>query len=177
MIFGYLERFVDRLLDPVYDEMLGLKGRLKIVEEELSKLLKNAKEGGDSTSPCVVLPDGSAFGVLSTPLPKDHWLYAEEQEPPPMGLRCGTDNVLHMELCRHVRNAAQYAVRAATIRGTEDDFDPDALVQNMVVGLLGYATPDGLSDESWQNPNPPPSIVTKITRLSSVRAVDNTSDR
>ena len=56
--------------------------------------------------------------------------------------------------------AAKYAVVGATMRGKDTDFDPDALVQNMVVGLLGYFTHDGLSDESWQNPEvTPPELV------------------
>jgi hypothetical protein len=29
-------------------------------------------------------------------------------------------------------------------------------VQNMLVGMLGYATPDGLSSEAFCNPAPPP---------------------
>ena len=43
--------------------------------------------------------------------------------------------------------------------GKEDDFDPDALVQNMITGLLGYHTPSGLSEmgDDWANPSPIPA--------------------
>jgi len=45
--------------------------------------------------PVVILPDGSAFGVMSFPLPDDHWLYAPNEykdgEYEPIDLRslCG----------------------------------------------------------------------------------------
>lgn len=90
-----------------------------------------------------ILPDGSAFFTASFPLPSDHWLYADGHEQPPMGLKVGTDDPTRQILVEHVRAAARYAVRASTMNGKEPDFDPDAVVQNMVVGLLGYFTPDG----------------------------------
>jgi hypothetical protein len=37
-----------------------------------------------------------------------------------------------------IRAAGKYAVRCATMNGKEMDFDPDALLQNLVVGFLGY---------------------------------------
>ncbi len=89
-----------------------------------------------------VLPDGSAFGVLSLPLPKDHWIYGSS-EPPPMPMRMGR-GPKREAAAKDIRTAARYAVRASTMRGTEMDFDPDAMVQNFVVGLLGYWTADGL---------------------------------
>ena len=108
---------------------------------------------------CVVLPDGSAFAVFSMPLPDSHWIYGDKRyedgdgfEPPPMPFRMGTDNPQRAEMAEMVRIAARYAVRAATMKGAEPDFDPDALVQNMVVAFLGYFTPDGLSEDSWANP-------------------------
>jgi hypothetical protein len=93
--------------------------------------------------PVTVLPDGSAFCTASWPLPKDHWLYAEGHDEPPMGLKMGEDDPRRKELVELVRAATQYAVRASTMNGKERDFDPDAMVQNMVVGLLGYHTPTG----------------------------------
>lgn len=99
-----------------------------------------------------VLPDGSAFATASWPLPKTHWLYAEGHNVPPMPLRMGTDNPERQAMNQKVRAAAKYAIRSATMNGKEPDFDPDALCQNMVVGLLGYHTADGLSSESWDNP-------------------------
>jgi hypothetical protein len=105
----------------------------------------------------VKLPDGSSFGVMSLPLPSDHWLYAVDADgfsaPPPMPMRMGTDNPRRYAFCEKILAAARYAVKASTMNGKEPDFDPDALVQNMVVGLLGYFTPTGLGDEKWMNPS------------------------
>jgi hypothetical protein len=69
-----------------------------------------------------------------------------------MPFRIGTDDPRRLEWCNKIREAAQYAVRASTRCGKEDDFDPDAMVQNMTIGMLGYSTPDGLGSEPWQNP-------------------------
>ena len=100
------------------------------------------------------LPDGSAFFTASLPLPADHWLYTEteECEPPPMPLRMGTDDPDRQKMNAAVRAAGRYAVRAATNNGKIDDFDPDAMVQNFVVGMLGYHTPNGLSEDDSENP-------------------------
>jgi len=92
----------------------------------------------------VRLPDGSAFGVMTFPLPKDHWLTADGQNIPPAPFRIGTGGERE-RLAYYVRGAARYAVRATTMNGKEQDFDPDAMVRNMVVGLLGYWTADGYS--------------------------------
>jgi hypothetical protein len=126
-------------------------GRLiSLVEDyELEQQALRAARSG-----AFVLPDGSGFSTATLPLPKDHWIYAE-QPPPPMGLRCGTANKLRRVLVEYVQEAARYAVRDATMCGREKDFDPDAIVQSMVVGLLGYSTEDGLGSEEWQNPPEP----------------------
>ena len=86
----------------------------------------------------MVLPDGSAFGVMSFPLPKDHWLYAERE------YEDGADQPkeLPAPILNHgfrgiVEAAVRYAVRGATNCGKEPDFDPDALVQNAVYALCG----------------------------------------
>ena len=105
----------------------------------------------------VRLPDGSGFFTASFPLPKDHWIY-EANTRPPMPLRMSPEE-------RHkwqdkVREAIKYAVRGATMSGKEADFDPDALVQNAIVGLFGYHTADGLSDiDPWANPKKIPPFV------------------
>lgn len=83
--------------------------------------------------------------VVSLPLPPDHWIYESNQPEPPMPWRTGTADPLHGQMTAQVRNAAKWALRAATMNGKEPDFDPDAVVQNMVIALLGYFTPDGLS--------------------------------
>lgn len=86
-----------------------------------------------------ILPDGSAFAVMSFPLPKDHWLTAPASEwdnerdefaecPQPILTHAQHDAVVA---------AIRYAVRGTTMRGQEMDFDPDALVQNAVYALCG----------------------------------------
>lgn len=89
-------------------------------------------------SEVTVLPDGSAFGVMSYPLPKTHWLFAEREyedgqhEPIELG-----NPILTHELRDAVVSAVRYAIRGATNCGKEMDFDPDALVQNAVYALCG----------------------------------------
>lgn len=85
-----------------------------------------------------ILPDGSAFGVMSFPLPKDHWLYADreyregEVEPIELG-----PPILTREVEHYVRSAIKYAIRASTDCGKDMDFDPDAMVLNAVYALCG----------------------------------------
>lgn len=113
---------------------------------------------GGAVESAGILPDGSGFATASLPLPKDHWLYAgRELEPPPMPLRMLHGGTRHAMEAK-VRAAARYAIRASTMRGRDNDFDPDAMVQNFLVGLLGYHTPDGLVDEKWMNPDPVPPV-------------------
>jgi len=88
------------------------------------------------------LPDGSGVMVASTELPKDHWLYEEGFDEPPAGLRVGLSPERE-ELVKKVREAGKYAVRASTMNGKDPNWDPDAVVQNFIVGLLGYFTHDG----------------------------------
>ncbi len=109
-----------------------------------------------------ILPDGSAFATMSFPLPKDHWLYAEGLDAPPMPFRMGTSDPDRKLWEQRLRVAGQYAVRGATMNGKDTNFDPDALIQNLIVGFLGYHTEDGLShmgeDDSWMNPHPTPGL-------------------
>ncbi len=92
----------------------------------------------DEQEPVTLLPDGSAFGVMSFPLPDDHWLYTpneyREGEYEPLDL---PKPILTHALRDEVVAAVRYAVRGATMRGQEKDFDPDALVQNAVYALCG----------------------------------------
>lgn len=94
-------------------------------------------EGFAMTEP-TLLPDGSGFGIMSFPLPKDHWLYKEreyaEGAVDPSDLPAP---ILTHSLRQQVIAAIRYAVRSATNCGKEDDFDPDALVQNAVYALCG----------------------------------------
>ena len=102
------------------------------------------------------LPDGSGFLLASMELPKDHWLYEPGFNTPPMPLRMARGPERE-EMVKHVWAAGKYAVRAATMNGAEDDFDPDAMVQNFVVGLLGYFTETG-AGEAGDNPEPMPPL-------------------
>lgn len=99
------------------------------------------------------MPDGSGAAMMSMPLSTGHWLLQPGYNVPPMGFRKGTDDPERQAWAEKIRAAGRYAVRCATMNGTEDDFDPDALVQNLVVGMLGYFTPDGLSSDAWANPD------------------------
>ena len=125
-----------------------------------------AKAAGGKIEEVGALPDGSGFATMALPLPKDHWLTAEGHNVPPMPLRVGLHSSRLVEWSRQefadaIRAAGRYAVRCATMNGKESDFDPDALIQNLVVGLLGYWTEDGLSSDAWENPPAPPD--TKAT--------------
>lgn len=92
----------------------------------------------DEMTGCTVLPDGSAFFVGSLPLPKDHWLYepyewdsARDERsdvPPPILTRNLSDQII---------KAARCAIRMSTMCGKETDFDPDAMVLNMLYALCG----------------------------------------
>lgn len=123
-----------------------------------------AKAVGGKIEESALLPDGSGFAVMSMPLPPTHWIYGDPSvenkgdnwsfEPPPMTMRMGTDDPNRAGVAEAIRKAARYAIRASTGKGKDMDFDPDAMVQNMVTGLLGYHTPDGLDrTDSWANPS------------------------
>ena len=122
------------------------------VPEMLVKLAAEMDGKLDFVSP--PMPDGSGFATMSIPLPKDHWLTADPDgfNVPPMPLRMGTTNPGRKILAGQIEAAARYAVRASMMNGKDTDFDPDALVQNMIVGLLGYWTESGLSADEWANP-------------------------
>ncbi len=92
-----------------------------------------------------VLPDGSGFCTASFPLPEDHWLLAEGINEPPAPMRMGCDDPERKIWEERLMAAGRYAVRASTMNGKDDDFDPDAMVRNMIIGMLGYYTPDGYS--------------------------------
>lgn len=123
---------------------------------------------GGTITECAVLPDGSGFATMSMPLPTDHWLYADDgtYDAPPMPLRMGTEHADRQAMNEKVRAAARYAIRASTMKGKEIDFDPDAMVQNFVVGLLGYHTPDGLSSDTWANPSSPIGAASEASDAS-----------
>ena len=102
-----------------------------------------------------VLPDGSGFACVSMPLPKDHWLLRDPDcfNVPPMPFRMGKSHPCRKSLEQALRDAGKYACRCATMNGKEMDFDPDALLQNLIVGFFGYHTESGLSSDGFSNPN------------------------
>lgn len=130
-----------------------------------------ADMAGGTITECQRLPDGSGFATMSMPLPKDHWLTKEGFNVPPMPFRMGpkdgafltvstVSGSLALQMTRDefrskIIEAARYAIRASTMNGKENDFDPDALAGNFAIGLLGYHTDDGLSSDAWANPPQP----------------------
>lgn len=90
------------------------------------------------------LPDGSGFATASFPLPDDHWIYGKTPLNPPAPLRMGT-GPLRDALAHEIREAGKYAYLAAEM--SDDGHDPDAFLQNLVVGLLGYWTEHGYSND------------------------------
>jgi len=135
---------MDECAQEGYDERLyaGMASSVYMAAWDASPVMGTLPEQpAQQQGPVTVLPDGSAFAVMSYPLPKDHWLYADRQyndgeyEPVELG-----KPVLTHELRDAVVSAVRYAIRAATNCGKEVDFDPDALVQNAVYALCGPFT-------------------------------------
>ncbi len=107
---------------------------------------------------CNKLPDGSSFFTAEMPLPKDHWLYQKEYEgAPPMPLLMGKSHEIRKSFEIALRKAGKYALRVSTQYGQES-LDPDAFLQNLIVGFLGYHTETGLGGEDWMDP---PHLRTK----------------
>lgn len=146
-------------------------------KSEVPEVLQQLADGcgGKITEVSGPLPDGSGFAVMSIPLPKDHWIYGDPtclnshgHEYPPMPFRLGNEEALRMwpyrlpvprveilnrlQMAEKIRAAGKYAIRKATMNGKEMDFDPDALLQNLIVGFLGYNTANGMGTEDWENP-------------------------
>lgn len=103
-----------------------------------------------------ILPDGSAFFTASWPLPKDHWIYAERGpwDPERDDYSETPQPILDHTQRDAVVAAIRYAVRGATMCGTEPDFDPDALVQNAVYALCGPFNRVALAAPVAQEPKP-----------------------
>jgi len=113
-----------------------------------------------------ILPDGSAFGVISIPLPEDHWLYAPQCKKWDNERDCPADlpkPIVGNTLRDHVKIAARWAVRGATMNGTEPNFDPDALVLNFAYALCGAVGTRGMSElQAAQSETDVPSAVLKL---------------
>lgn len=109
----------------------------------------------------VTLPDNRGYHVLAKPVPSGHWLtYAvSEKLVPPMPFRLGlyaADD--RRVLADAIKQAGRYAIVRTLAEGnnpveqTSMEFDPDTLLDYLVVGLLGYATDTGLSADDRINP-------------------------
>lgn len=128
------------------------------------------EQAGGTVTDMGALPDGSGFATASFSAAKNHWSTAPDYAVPPMPFRMGhgeravvavfpnkgwpdrSHRMTKDEFADHIKAACRYAYRASTMNGTETDLDPDALVQNIVNGLLGYWTETGLSMDEWANP-------------------------
>ncbi len=128
----------------------------------IKELIENA---GGKVEEVGLLPDGSGFAIGSFPLPKDHWLTANPEafNVPPMPFRMGKGEPERRRYEQALRAAGRYAVRCATYNGKEMDFDPDALIQNLITGFLGYHTATGLSSDEWANPSPAPTYQGQLS--------------
>lgn len=62
--------------------------------------------------------------TASFPLPTDHWIYAEPVQPAAIS---DTKSELSNELRLKVREAMKYTIQVCTARGSDMDFDPDAM--------------------------------------------------
>ena len=135
-------------------ERIGRDAESAIAAWNLRSSPASAPEGFAMTEP-TLLPDGSGFGIMSFPLPKDHWIYKErEYEDGAIEPNDLPAPILTHSFRRQVIAAIRYAVRSATNCGKEDDFDPDALVQNAVYALCGpygkAAPTPPVSEDRWQ---------------------------
>jgi hypothetical protein len=142
MLFGVLKMPFEMAMR---DEMSRIQFYQRVQE------LVDRMEAQPEQEPVTILPDGSAFGVMSFPLPDDHWLYAPNEyrdgEYEPIDL---PKPILTHALREAVVASVRYAVRGATMRGQETDFDPDALVRNAVYALCGPYTTPPAAQRPWQ---------------------------
>ena len=143
LALGALKTLHDENMDYLTRNKLGGENnQCMVFAREAIAAIKEALAQPEQES-VMILPDGSAFGVMSFRLPDDHWIYAPNEyrdgEYEPIDL---PKPILTHQLRDAVVAAVRYAVRGATMRGQETDFDPDALVQNAVYALCGpYTTP------------------------------------
>jgi hypothetical protein len=86
----------------------------------------------------VALPDGSGFAVVSFPLPADHWSKDQGDLVPPASIARLAGSASEREWWRkRITDAGRYAFRCASFKGRTADIDPDALIMQLVVGLIG----------------------------------------
>lgn len=132
-----LEQAARQLLEAVED-FEGYRQDIDTAIADLREAMEHQVQ-----APVTLLPDGSAFAVMSYQLPKTHWLYApREYEDGAYEPKELPAPILTYAKRNSVIAAIRYAVRGATMCGKETDFDPDALVQNAVYALCGSYVSD-----------------------------------
>ncbi len=111
----------------------------------------------DSTFTMTQLPDGSGCFSMNFPLPVDHWIY---QKAPDGFLPIAPNTFLKIinpgqydTLSDKIREIAQYVIQVSTNCGRAMDFDPDAMVQNFTMALLGQNPDNVLSTTDVDNTN------------------------
>lgn len=121
--------------------------------------------------------DGSGFATMSIPLPEDHWLYETDEQgftPNPtyeLLLGGGRARRYFEDLLQPgIRNG----IKAATRCGRDDDFDPDAMARNIVIGHFGVYTADGLSggDDAHLFDPPNPGTIKRLLTVLSLAVAD-----
>lgn len=66
-----------------------------------------------------------ACAVASFPLPNDHWVYQEPNQPVAIG---SVNSEELKELRARIREALMYTIQVCTSNGKDFDFDPDAML-------------------------------------------------
>lgn len=79
-------------------------------------------------------------------LPADHWLTQPGDNVLPAPVLKPTSDKKRAELVTAIREAGQYALRTVSENGRVSTFDPDALLQNLVLALLGEAPAAAAAD-------------------------------
>ncbi len=107
---------------------------------DVTQMIENA--GGKIEKVYGPLPDGSGFMIGSFPLPEDHWIYNTNTDSPNISINIKSENeiiiITRKEFEQALKEAGKYAICTATMNGKEMDFDPDALLQNLFIGMFGY---------------------------------------
>lgn len=125
-------------------------------ENPLDLIGQLADETGGTVTEVGLLPDGSGFATLSTPLPADHWIYERvafnggpEEFCPPAAwtMLVGGRTQVRRYLAEVLAPGIKAGVRDATRGGREEDFDPDVVVTQSINGLLGVHTESGMSTD------------------------------
>lgn len=79
-----------------------------------------------------LIPEGDKLTLNSY-----HWLYLPGEDIPPIPFKMAYTHPWRKHVIAGIKKSAKYALRAATDNGRINDFDPDAVVQLMVKGMIG----------------------------------------